>query len=272
MPRCCLSGVFCVVSLGCMLAVNPAHSASQRHVGAQKATQVLRKVCPGFVVLPNGHAVLSRLPQDKPKDAHTSHSSVPSDQGRMAAGHGGMHQPETSQQGHVKPGGHDHGVSMPHRAKPSKHLMGYRHGQAIIPKKRMLCVPLGRRHDKSWTAVSRQLSVFVTAESLRGRLTHSSRANEGFRFTIMRPGSGQPMDDAKVRVLARMPHHDHRMPGGDGPANDPDVRGMVAKREPDGRHLVRTVDFTMAGSWLFEVRVRQGRKMSSAYFAVRVSE
>lgn len=272
MPRRDVSGFFCLVCLGFFLSVGPVHSASQRHAGAQKSTQVVRKACPGFVVLPNGHAVLSRLQEDTPKDAPASQSSMTSDQGRMAAGHGHMQQTDASQQEHMKHGEHDHSASMPPMPKPSKHLMGYRHGQVITPNKRMLCVPLARRHDKSWTAVSNQLSVFVTAESLRGRLTHSSRWNEGFRLTIMRPGSGQPMDDAKVQVLARMPHHDHRMPGGHGPANDPDVRGMVAQREPDGRYLVGTVDFTMAGPWLLEVRVRQGQKTSSAYFAVLVGE
>ena len=267
-----VSGFFCVVWLGFFLSVGSVHSASQRHAGAQKSTQVVGRVCPGFVVLPNGHAVLSRLPEDSPKNAPASHSSMTSDQGRMTAGHSHMPQTGAPQQGHLKHGGQGHGASMSHMAKPSKHLMGYRHGQAITPKQRMLCVPLARRHDKSWTAVSRQLSVFVTAESLRGRLTHGSRSNEGFRLTIMRPGSGRPMDDAKVQVLARMPHHDRRMPGGHGPANDPDVRGMVARREPDGRYLVGTVDFTMAGPWLLEVRVRQGQKTSLAYFAVLVGE
>jgi hypothetical protein len=272
MPRCVVSGFFCLVGFGLFLTVTPVHSASHRPAGAQKATRVGGKVCPGFVVLPNGQAVLSRLPEKTSRQAHPSRRSVTAEQERTAAGHDHVQQTDASQQGQMTHGGHGQGASMPQRAKPSKHLMGYWHGQAITPKKRMLCVPLGRRHDKSWTAVSRQLSLFVTAESLRGRLTHRSRANEGFRLTVMRPGSGQPLDEAEVRLLARMPHHDHRMPGGHGPANDPEGRGIVAQREPDGRYLVGMVNFTMAGPWLFEVQVRQGEKSSSAYFAVLVGE
>jgi hypothetical protein len=69
-----------------------------------------------------------------------------------------------------------------------------------------------------------------------------------------------------------MPYHDHRMPGGHGTANDPDVQGFVAQRHEQGRYLVPTVDFSMPGPWLFEIQLQDGTTTSWAYFAVDVGE
>ena len=67
-----------------------------------------------------------------------------------------------------------------------------------------------------------------------------------------------------------MPHHDRTVKGGHGPANDPDVEGLEAQPGPAGRYTVPTVDFSMPGSWLFEVEIGQGGKVSRAYFASKV--
>jgi hypothetical protein len=88
---------------------------------------------------------------------------------------------------------------------------------------------------------------------------------------IIRQGS-LPVEQAQVHLLARMPHHDQRMPGGHGPANDPDVQGIVAQPAGQGRYTIPTVDLTMAGPWLFEVHVQRGAETYKAYFAADVGE
>jgi hypothetical protein len=121
-------------------------------------------------------------------------------------------------------------------------------------------------------AVSRENSVSVMVESLRGALTHNSRDNEGFGITMMQPASHQLLEKAQVRLLVRMPQHDHGMPGGHGPANDPDVQGFVAEPDGTGHYAVQTVDFSMPGPWLVEMQIQQGSTALSAYFAVSVGE
>jgi hypothetical protein len=78
------------------------------------------------------------------------------------------------------------------------------------------------------------------------------------------------VDGAPVTLVSRMPHHDRTLPGGHGPANDPDAEGLPATARGQGVYTVRTVDFSMAGTWLFEVRVQGGGKTISAYFTARV--
>jgi hypothetical protein len=77
-----------------------------------------------------------------------------------------------------------------------------------------------------------------------------------------------PIEQAQVRLLVRMPHHDRQTPGGHGPANDPDVQGLVAQELGQGRYRVSTVDFTMPGPWLFECRWASHK----AYFTASVGE
>jgi hypothetical protein len=62
------------------------------------------------------------------------------------------------------------------------------------------------------------------------------------------------------------------MPCGHGPANDPDVTGIEAALDAQGRYTVPTVDFSMAGPWLFEVRIQQDGQTHNAYFAGKVGE
>ena len=69
-----------------------------------------------------------------------------------------------------------------------------------------------------------------------------------------------------------MPHHDRRMPGGHGPANDPDVKGLAAMPQGNGDYTVPTIDFNMGGPWLFEVQIQDGSTMHKAYFATEVGE
>src|SRR6266566_3334684 len=71
--------------------------------------------CRGFVILPNGVAVLSGL-----SDA-LAHDSA-------GAPHGAVHAGVTmADQGHT--------------SGAAPHLMGYTHGQEIVPQEDMLCVP-----------------------------------------------------------------------------------------------------------------------------------
>ncbi|WP_179137014.1 FixH family protein [Candidatus Entotheonella palauensis] len=148
--------------------------------------------------------------------------------------------------------------------------MGHKHGDDISSGKGMLCVPIGEMASTSWTSVSNSPNLHVSAKSVKGVLAHNSRANEALSLSIMR--DGKPVDNAKVRVIARMPHHDHRMPGGHGPANDPDVKGLDALTKGKGDYTLPTVDFSMGGPWLFEVHVQDGKTMNKAYFAAEVGE
>jgi hypothetical protein len=162
--------------------------------------------------------------------------------------------------GHRPPTEHDRG----------DHLMGLRHGDNINLDFGRLCVPLEEKATTRWTAVSAASLLHVTVKSLRGGLAHNSRANEGFEIIISQ--ASKPISDADVRVVARMPHHDRKMPGGHGPANDPDAHGVAAKPAGNGRYMLNTVDFNMGGAWLFEVRVKRGSDTTKAYFAARVGQ
>ena len=149
--------------------------------------------------------------------------------------------------------------------------MGHRHGEAIVAGKDGLCVPIGSPEDTAWMALSRDDSLHVMASSLRGALAHNSRANEGFGITIVRSGEKR-LESGDVQLFVRMPHHDHRMPGGHGPANDPDVKGFALMPDDQGRYRVNTVDFSMPGPWLLEVLVKHGDETLKAYFAPKVGE
>lgn len=103
------------------LAVMPLQSAA--HDGKGKADSV----CPGFVVLANGYAVLSEASQAMNSDKGHGHSE---------------HQMKK-----VASRGHDHGEHKSHDAAHHKHLMGHQHGQAIVAGKNNLCVPISSPED-----------------------------------------------------------------------------------------------------------------------------
>ncbi len=194
-----------------VVALDAYHQAAQAH-----QTNLPNSVCPGFVILANGLAVLSR--EDGP--------------------------------------------------------MGDQHGQAIRVQEGLLCVPPGHSTDTAWMATSHDTPAtwFVMAASLRDELAHNSRANEGLSLTIVRPDGELSTEPLPVKLFVRMPHHDNRLPGGHGPANDPEVKGIIVEPDQQGYYIVPTIDFSMAGSWLFEVRVQQGSKLYKGYFAATVGE
>jgi hypothetical protein len=281
-----LAGLLCLAGL---------HNAS-----AHQSVQQTGSVCHGFVILSNGYAVLSGVPamqahgtasmhhgamhqhttmrqtapgpmthQGHPQQPADSHGTMPAQHheqmepgGHMQAASPEQHRMEPTQPGQVQQSGQP--------TAAASHLMGYQHGQAIVLRQGMLCVPIGGQEDTQWMAVSRDPKLFVMAESLRGPLAHNSRANEGFALTVMR--QGQDLSQAQVRLLVRMPQHDRHMPGGHGVANDPDVQGLQARRDGKGLHVVHTVDFSMPGPWLAEVQVRQNSDIHTAYFAIEVGE
>ncbi len=222
--------------LGCIAVA----LAGRPHAGeAQEGQRQADAVCRGFVVLPNGFAVLSGL------HVHPAPGSAAAQHGATVAAKG-------------------------HTASAPQHLMGYTHGQEIVPQAGMLCVPVGSTSTLTWTAVSHAPTLTVIAESLKGALTHGSRAHAAFTLTVRRDGA--PIDAAHVRLLARMPSHDRRMPGGHGPANDPDVQGLAAQPAGQGRYSIPTVDFSMGGPWLLEVQVQEGAETRKAYFAASIGE
>jgi hypothetical protein len=209
--------------------------------------------CRGFVVLPNGYAALSGITDQPGKsgDSHTAHAS------KQTMAHGNM---KDSKSGHEKP----------MAQMGNDHLMGLKHGDNIKVESSRLCVPVNAKATTQWTAVSSDSSLNVSAKSLRGNLAHNSRANVGFELTIAE--GSKPLGNAEVRVVARMPHHDKKMAGGHGPANDPDARGMTTKGAEKGRYVLNNVDFNMGGPWLFEVQVKRGSETSKAYFAATVGQ
>ena len=236
-----LSRIVLVGLLGCVAVA----LAGRPHTGeAQDNQRQADAVCRGFVVLPNGFAVLSGLhAHPAPGSASAQHQAAHA--GTPMAAKGPM-------------------------AGAPQHLMGYTHGQEIVPQADMLCVPIGSPSTVTWTAVSHAPALTVSAESLKGALTHGSRAHAAFALTVRRDGA--PVDAAQVRLLARMPSHDQRMPGGHGPANDPDVQGIAAQPVGQGRYTIPTVDFTMAGPWLLEVQVQDGSETRKAYFAAAIGK
>ncbi|ETX01302.1 MAG: hypothetical protein ETSY1_07875 [Candidatus Entotheonella factor] len=212
-------------------------------------------ICAGFVILPNGYAVLSAM------DPGGTHHSA----GHNQAGH------QHAMADKMKMDAQKHTQhAMADKMKHADPRMGHQHGDDIPSGKDMLCVPIGEMASTSWTSVSHAPNFRVMAKSVKGVLAHNSRANEAFSLTIMR--DGKPIDHAKVRIIARMPHHDHRMPGGHGPANDPDVQGLEAQATGQGDYTLSTVDFSMGGPWLFEVHVQDGNTLNKAYFASEVGE
>lgn len=245
-----------VLGLALVVRDGRAPSASAPHSTDQTAS-----TCPGFVVLPNGFAVLSQ-PADAASEAgsHASPHGAKRDKARAHKGDG-HHAPQAHKSRHKG-----------HASNHQDHRMGYTHGRSIPLKEDMLCVPIASPQTTAWKAVSREPSLVVMVESVREGLAHNSRQNEGFNFTIKRRGIQQETGDAQVQLFVRMPHHDHRMPGGHGPANDPDVTGIEAALDAQGRYSVPTVDFSMAGPWLFEVRIQQDGQMHNAYFAGKVGE
>jgi hypothetical protein len=218
---------------------------------AQASQHAAGQICRGFVVLPNGFAVLSGMPNTP------------------ASGRAHTHQKDTHTGTATAEKGHSHPASPAPVSSPPQHLLGYAHGHDIVPQQGMLCVPLGREGTLAWTAVSQEPAFILRAESLNGPLTHTRRANAVLAMTVRR--DDMPVEPAQVRLLARMPHHDRRMPGGHGPANDPDVQGIVAHVDSQGRYTVRPIDFTMPGPWLFEIQVHEGAITHKAYFGAYVS-
>lgn len=219
------------------------HAANILDTSYTMAADQVGEVCRGFVVLHSGFAVLSSVPTTPESGkAHAAQSR----------------QPATG------------AAPMAQTTQGPEHLQGYRHGQEIMPPVGALCVPLARQDATEWTAVSHDSALVVTAASMTGALTHNSRDNEALE--VMVTHNGAPVKPADMRLLVRMPHHDRRVPGGHGPANDPDVQGLQGRPAGGVHYTVRPIDFTMAGPWLLEVRVQQGTEVHTAYFAPNVGE
>jgi hypothetical protein len=250
----------------CVLAL----VTSLYYAEADETRPQVGSVCRGFVVLPNGYAVLSGMkpPPMAGMQHDVQHGATPQAKTMMHA-MGSQMAPTHEQMRHES---HSHAGERSQPSGAQQHLMGYHHGQDITPQEGMLCAPIGRQDDTRWAAVSHDPSLSVMAESLKGPLTHNSRANEAFALSVRRRGAGTSDKPPTVRLLARMPHHDRQLPGGHGLANDPDAHGLEAQLDEQGRYRVPTVDFSMAGAWLVEVQVQQGGNTSRAYFAVDVGE
>jgi hypothetical protein len=232
-----------VIIIRVLLSGLLVHAADILDTSSLLAADQAGEVCRGFVVLHSGFAVLSGFPATPESgEAHAARS-------------------------HQHPTGP---APMAQTTHSPEHLQGYRHGQEIIPPEGALCVPLANQDATEWTAVSHDSALVVTAASMTGALTHNSRDNEALEVMVTR--NGAPVKPADMRLLVRMPHHDRRTPGGHGLANDPDVQGLQGRPAGAAHYTVRPIDLTMAGPWLFEVRVQQGTEVHTAYFATSVGE
>jgi YtkA-like len=233
--------------LGCAAMVLAARQhAGEAHddEGGKGGHQHAARGCRGFVILPNGFAVLSGL------SATPVHSSAGAPPGAARAG-----------------------VTMAdkgHTSGAAPHLMGYTHGQEIVPQEDMLCVPIVGAGTLRWSAMGHKAAPTVTVEAPKGALTHGHRTNTALILAVRQGDT--PVEQAQVRLLARMPHHDRRMPGGHGSTNDPDVQGIVVQPVGQGRYTIPAIDFTMAGPWLLEVQVQQESEMHTVYLAASIGE
>ena len=254
--RCYKAHLGSVTLLAGVLYVAPlAYAQTQKGMAEHDhSTHQHTDICAGFVVLPNGYAVLSAMePGSTSEMEHGKHHGASHDQGHQ--------QHSMADKSHMQ-----HNGDMKH----TDPLMGHKHVDDIPTGKDMLCVPIAETTSTSWTPKGTSANLHVTATSTTGALTHNSRANESLSFQIMR--DGKPVEQAKVRVMVRMPHHDHRMPGGHGPANDPDVQGLEAQSQGGGDYTLSTIDFSMGGAWLFEIDVQEGDTTYKAYFASEIGE
>jgi hypothetical protein len=267
------------------------HEPGHDEVAADQGREGDHSACPGFVLSPDGHVVWSRDAEvaaqahggaaSKGKTTTRADGTSDGHRGHMHGEHTGsashseaygtqQDHPRVATQGEGH--GHDHTARDSHGSNEQKQLMGHKDGQAVRRKAGMLCIPLGSPEDTTWMAVSQPAPFWLRAESLRRPLSHNSRSNEGLRFTLMPKDDGHVAEQAELRLWVRMPHHDHGMPGGHGPANDPDVKGLPMRPDETGTYIVPTIDFSMPGPWLFEVQVRQGNQTIKAYFAADVGE
>lgn len=132
------------------------------------------------------------------------------------------------------------------------------------------CIPISEDRTRA-TATSMDGAFTVEARSLRGELTTDAPDNEGFALTILRGGEKRTgLTD--VRLIARMPHHDHTISGGHGPANDFEAKGFDAVEEPGtGEYIVDPIDFNMGELWFFTVTFTADGFPREAHFAMRVT-
>ncbi|MDE0212984.1 MAG: FixH family protein [Deltaproteobacteria bacterium] len=256
--------------LAVLLAAAGGAAAQTHQHGHGKSGHMAAKAaaCKGFVVLSNGFAVMSGMSE---KGGHgTTAMGGGRGQGMAHGGHGQSH----AGTGHGRQAmglagaGHGHQAEG-HGSGMNGPLMGLKHGDDVPVTAGRLCVPVDDAAE-SWVAVSEQEGLHVRVRSLKGGLAHNSRANEAFEVEVME--GKKPVEGASVQLKARMPHHDRSMAGGHGLANDPEVQGIEAKPSGPGRYTVQTADFSMAGSWLFEVGVTRGGTEVKAYFATPVVE
>src|SRR6266851_1692894 len=130
-------------------------------------------VCHGFVVLPNGFAVLSGIPAVPERaPAHAAPGQEPASSA--------MGEQEASRL-----------ALSPQASAAPAHLMDYQHGQDIAPQEAI-----------AWTATSPEPALVVRAASLSGALTSRHHTNAALALTVSR-GSGVPSAQAQVRLLVR---------------------------------------------------------------------
>ena len=128
------AGIYQVFLMGVLVLATIVFTGRQHYGEAhnadedQHAHHQTERVCRGFVVLPNGFAVLSSLPLSP------AYASVGE---RQSTAHSGITIANTD-----------------HTADAPEYLLGYTHGQKIVLQDAMLCVPIVGAGTLKWTAVS----------------------------------------------------------------------------------------------------------------------
>ena len=163
------AGIYQVFLMGVLVLATIVFTGRQHYGEAhnadedQHAHHQTERVCRGFVVLPNGFAVLSSLPLS------SAYASVGE---RQSTAHSGITIANTD-----------------HTADAPEYLLGYTHGQKIVLQDAMLCVPIVGAGTLKWTAVSHTAALLVIVESPKDTLLHGHRTNAAFTLTI-RQGAG----------------------------------------------------------------------------------
>lgn len=245
-PLLCLRHWCALLVCGLIVQGYPGCSTVEAAHGVSGAAPI----CHGFVVLPNGFAVLSgmpavpeRLPAEPPSASLSSH---------------------TAEAAPREP-------APPQTTAASAHLMHYQHGEDIAPQEGMVCVAVDSQEAVTWIATSLMPDRRIQVASPSGPLVVHRPQPASLLLTI-RQHNGAPIAKAQAHVRGRMPHHDQHLPGGHGLANDPDGHGLHTQPDGPGRYMTPPLVFTESGLWLIEIQVNEGNKVYNAYLGVAIGD
>jgi hypothetical protein len=130
------------------------------------------------------------------------------------------------------------------------------------------CIAISTGTSFSTATIDGAFTLDVT--SVRGAMTADAPDHEAIAITIT-DEQGAAREGATVVVKARMPHHDHMVEGGHGPANDMQVAGLPGVESAGGVYTVDPIDFQMTKYWFFTVEITVDASTYIAFFATEVA-